>query len=189
MKYDVVVIGSGIAGLTSAAILSKKGKSVLVLEQHSKPGGYLHCFNRFGERFDTGAHYVGAMEPGQAFHTLLNYMGVYKDDIFVPMDPDGFDVFRYPKFEIQFPKGYENLIERLSERFPSEREGIVGYFTKLHQVASNFPTYGLKEEPDLLMASQMLELSMGQVVESFTKNPELQSVLFCYCALHGVDPF
>jgi all-trans-retinol 13,14-reductase len=188
MKYDVVIIGSGISSLTCGALLSKKGKSVLVLEQHPKPGGYLHCFNRFGERFDTGAHYVGAMDEGQAFHTLLTYLGVLKEGIFVPMDPDGFDVFKYPDMEIQFPKGYARLIERLSELFPEEREGIQKYFARLRHVAENFPTYGLKEEPDLLLAAQTLDQSLAQVVEPLIKNPRLKSVLYCYCALHGVEP-
>ncbi|MBC7692411.1 MAG: hypothetical protein H7222_11665, partial [Methylotenera sp.] len=73
-----------------------------MLEQYNKPGGYRHCFNRFGTRFDTGAHYVGAMDPGHAFHTLLTYMGVIGtetsrlEDLFVPLDPDGFDVMHFP---------------------------------------------------------------------------------------------
>ncbi len=77
--HDALIIGSGISGLTSAALLSKKGKSVLVLEASSRPGGYMHSFRRFGELFDTGAHYVGSMCPGQPFHTLLNYLGVFGD--------------------------------------------------------------------------------------------------------------
>ena len=92
-KYDVVIIGSGVSSLTSAAILSKKGYSVCVLEQHTKPGGYMHCFSRFGERFDTGAHYVGALDRGQPFHTLLTYLNAYDPSVFVPLDPTGFDVY------------------------------------------------------------------------------------------------
>ncbi|WP_156499748.1 NAD(P)-binding protein, partial [Oleiphilus sp. HI0061] len=38
--YDVIVIGSGIGGLANAALLSKLGKKVCVLEQHYTAGGY-----------------------------------------------------------------------------------------------------------------------------------------------------
>ncbi|MCK5479303.1 MAG: NAD(P)-binding protein, partial [Methylococcales bacterium] len=44
--YDVIVIGSGIGGLTAAGLLAKSGKSVLVLETHDRPGGYAHGFKR-----------------------------------------------------------------------------------------------------------------------------------------------
>src|SRR4051794_15307386 len=101
--WGVVIIGSGISSLTCAALLSKRGKSVCVLERHTKPGGYLHCFNRFKQRFDTGAHYVGAMDPGQPFYTLLNYLGVYDESLFVPLDEDAFDVMRFPGFDVEFP--------------------------------------------------------------------------------------
>ena len=121
-RYDVVMIGCGISSLTCAAILSKKGKSVLVLEQYNKPGGYMHCFSRFGERFDTGAHYVGGMGPAQPFRTLLSYLGVYESELFMPLNPDGFDVLHFPDFETSIPQGYDQVIARLSDQFPHDAE-------------------------------------------------------------------
>jgi hypothetical protein len=58
-KYDVIVIGSGMGGLTTAALLARRGKRVLVLEQHDKLGGCTHTFEEAGFEFDTGLHYVG----------------------------------------------------------------------------------------------------------------------------------
>ena len=57
--YDAVVIGSGIGGLTTAALLSKLGKRVCVLEQHYTAGGYTHSYEREGYEWDVGVHYIG----------------------------------------------------------------------------------------------------------------------------------
>ena len=53
-NFDVIVIGSGIGGLTSAALLSRAGKKVLVFEQHDQCGGCCHSFTEKGFEFDTG---------------------------------------------------------------------------------------------------------------------------------------
>ncbi|WP_054707151.1 FAD-dependent oxidoreductase [Bacillus sp. JCM 19041] len=45
-NYDVVIIGGGLSGLTAAALLTQKGMSVLVLEQHYFLGGCAHTFRR-----------------------------------------------------------------------------------------------------------------------------------------------
>ena len=52
-NLDAIVIGSGIGGLTCAALLSKVGKKVLVLEQHYIAGGCTHTFEDKGYEFDT----------------------------------------------------------------------------------------------------------------------------------------
>ena len=58
-KYDAIIIGSGIGGLCSAALLSMKGKKVLVLEKHFKIGGWTHTFRRKNYEWDVGIHYIG----------------------------------------------------------------------------------------------------------------------------------
>src|SRR5579864_4097817 len=61
-RWDAIVIGSGIGGLTAAALLSKHArKKVLVLERHYTAGGYTHSFHRPGYVWDVGVHYVGEL--------------------------------------------------------------------------------------------------------------------------------
>ena len=62
-KWDVVVIGSGIGGLTAAVLLSVHGgKRVLVLERHYAMGGFTHTFRRPGYEWDVGLHYIGEVQ-------------------------------------------------------------------------------------------------------------------------------
>jgi len=51
---DAIIIGSGIGGLSTAAIMAKSGKKVLVLEQHDQAGGCCHTFIDKGYEFDVG---------------------------------------------------------------------------------------------------------------------------------------
>ena len=85
-SYDVVVIGSGIGGLTTAALLAKRGLKVLVVEQHYQPGGCASIFRRKGFTFDVGASlFFGFGEEGYNPHQFV--MNEIEEDInLVPMN-------------------------------------------------------------------------------------------------------
>ena len=59
---DAIVIGSGMGGLSCAALMARAGRRVLVLEQHYIAGGATHAFKDGGYEFDTGVHYVGNID-------------------------------------------------------------------------------------------------------------------------------
>src|SRR5574341_1605090 len=72
-SYDAVVIGSGIGGLGTAALLAKHGgKRVLLLERHYTLGGYTHVFHRPGYEWDVGVHYLGELQPGTVFRNIVD---------------------------------------------------------------------------------------------------------------------
>merc|ERR1719331_3372616 len=71
-NLDAILIGSGIGSLTTAAIMSKAGKRVLVLEQHDQAGGCCHTFIDKGYEFDVGIHYIGEMGHQTLNKTLLD---------------------------------------------------------------------------------------------------------------------
>src|SRR3990172_6928706 len=117
-RPDAIVIGSGIGGLTAAATLANSGLRPLVLEHHFAPGGNAQTFRRRKMfDFDVGLHYIGGCEPGGAFPTLFERLGV--DGIeFLPMDPDGFDTIRLPDLTFRVPAGWDRYGERLREPLP-----------------------------------------------------------------------
>mgnify|MGYP000251524455 CR=1 FL=1 len=76
MKYDVVIIGSGLGGLECAHILSRAGLHVLLLERGTQAGGCLQSYKRQGLSFDTGFHYVGGLDEGQPLHSAFKCLGL-----------------------------------------------------------------------------------------------------------------
>lgn len=75
-SYDVVIIGSGMAGLVAGALLAHEGLSVLVLEQHFIAGGCTSMFRRKSFSFEAGGHRISMMQsPGGVFYELLRKIG------------------------------------------------------------------------------------------------------------------
>lgn len=72
--YDVLVIGSGMGGLTTAALLSDLGHKVCVLEQHYTAGGYTHSYEREGYEWDVGVHYIGDVGKPTRTRRMFDYL-------------------------------------------------------------------------------------------------------------------
>ncbi|UCG39878.1 MAG: NAD(P)-binding protein, partial [Acidimicrobiia bacterium] len=123
--WDTIVVGSGMGGMSAAAILSLLGKRVLVLEQHVIPGGFTHMFKRPGYRWDVGVHIIGEMSERSFLGRLLSTLTGGRLD----WEPVGdiYDEFHFPDgFTIQFPSSYHAFREALLDYFPEEAEGIDG---------------------------------------------------------------
>ena len=71
-----IIIGGGLGGLFTGAILAKEGLRVTVLEKNATAGGGLQSFHRFGETFDTGMHVIGGMQPGGNIYRICEYLGI-----------------------------------------------------------------------------------------------------------------
>ena len=87
-KQRVIIIGSGMGGLSCGVILAKNGYDVTILEQGAHIGGCLQCFTRHGARFETGMHFIGSASEGQSLDRLLQYLDVKKDIQLSPLDSD-----------------------------------------------------------------------------------------------------
>ena len=72
-KYKTIVVGGGIAGLTSAAYLSRARKKVLLIEKNRECGGLVSTFTRDGFQFDAG---VRALENAGIIFPMLKDMGI-----------------------------------------------------------------------------------------------------------------
>ena len=126
-RYDAVVVGSGIGGLSAGALLAKSGLDVLVVERHDRVGGYGHAFRRGRYVFDSAVHLVGGAEPvvfegGGILHQLLSAVGVRDRVEFERVDPCYTAL--YPGRELRVPSGLEEFIAAHAAAFPAEQKGL-----------------------------------------------------------------
>lgn len=135
-KYDVAIIGSGLGGLECGYILSKKGYNVCILEKNHQLGGCLQTFKRNGTLFDTGFHYVGALEEGQFLHTLFGYFDLL-DLPWHKMDEDGFAEVVLNDKSYLLASGFDRFVDTLARDFPHQQKQLKSYAGFLKQVGDN----------------------------------------------------
>lgn len=137
--YDVVIIGSGISGLTSAALLSKAGYSVCVLEMDSRVGGYLAGFRRKDFRFDTAIHWLNQCGPGGLVHNMFQLIG---GDFPRPRIQTVVRRMKGESFDYLLTGNPDELKEQWIREFPHEKKGIEKFFRDAKKVGRSFRILG-----------------------------------------------
>ncbi len=191
--YDVIVIGSGAGGLTASVALAQAGKKVLVLEQHDRPGGWTHSFTLNGYRFSPGVHYIGDLQEGGGLRRIYDGLGVSQDLTFVELNPDGYDHIFIGDKKIDFPKGRENLIERLKSHFPHEAKGIDSYFADLTSMMDALRSLGdlnnpLKSAISIPTIFKWMRATGADFIHAHIHDPILRGVLAGQSGDHGLPP-
>lgn len=131
-RFDYVVLGAGLGGLSAAACLTRQGHRVAVLEKHYLPGGCCHTFDYGNYRFCADVHYISQCGPGQAIDQFLTYLN--RDVPFNSLDPDCIDRVITPTVDFAIPLGWEAFRNRLLAQFPEAASPINQYCDEIKRL-------------------------------------------------------
>jgi phytoene dehydrogenase-like protein len=134
-KYDCIVVGAGIGGLTAAALLANKGIDTLMIDQHYLPGGACTSLKKMGQSFDVGAALLfGFGSGGEAFAPHKYVMNVLEEPLnMIQHDSIYRCHFRQDgkMVEVCFWKDFDRYFKELVAAFPNQEEGMRNFYAFL----------------------------------------------------------
>lgn len=136
--YDVLIIGAGVGGLTAAALLSKAGLSVCVLEKEPRIGGYLAGFRRKHFIFDTAIHWLNQYGKDGMLDKLFNVLG---RDHPLAIPQTRIRRNKGEHFDFLLTSNPDELKSQLITRFPHEKKGIERLFKQARKIGRSFKNY------------------------------------------------
>ena len=197
-KFDAIIIGSGIGGLTTGALLALNEKKVLILEKHFKIGGWTHTFRRNNYEWDVGIHYIGDVhKPWSLVRRLFDLISASKLK-WSSMDTN-YDRIIFPDKSYNFNAPRQQFVEDMIAYFPKEEKAIHNYMALIDQVAKySKPYFVNKGMPNLLnkitypfMTRKFFHFSdrtTYEVLSELTDNKDLIGVLTGQWGDHGLPP-
>lgn len=197
--FDAIVIGSGIGGLGTAALLAKAaGQRVLVLERHYTAGGFTHVFHRPGFEWDVGVHYVGQVHtPGSPAHALFDYLA--EGRLSWNAMPEVYDRVTIDDLHFDYVSGRDRLRDSLVRTFPRERSAIDRYFKAIRQCMRRLPLYFVEKTLPRFLSRvlggglrapflRFARRTTGNVLDDLGASRELKAVLTAQWGDYGLPP-
>jgi all-trans-retinol 13,14-reductase len=185
---DVVVIGSGIGGLTTAIILLKLGYRVTVIEKNPSPGGLMRSYFRQGIACPVGVHYVGSLGSGQPLRRMFDYLGVGSRFSLERMGTNGIiDRYIFNDFTFTLPEGIDPFEENLRQACPRDQQQITLIMKNLRDIAGQMNRLENLFSPDRdFFLNEIFSASLGGLLRELNSSPGLRSVMGMTCSWIGV---
>lgn len=200
-----IVIGGGVAGLASAALLAREGHRVLLLEKNARIGGRAGTVEREGFRFDTGPSWYLMPRVFDHFFRLLGTSAAEQLDLRT-LDP-GYRVFGEPGAdrgearEVTIPSGADRVVETFEGIDPGSGRALRRYLrsaaraaelAESHFLYNPFTRWSSLASPEVLRALPRLATLLGTSLERFVSprfsDPLLRQVLGYPAVFLGTDP-
>ena len=174
MKYDVIVVGSGLSGLAAGIRLAMFDKRVLIVEKHTVVGGLNSYYTRKNRTIDVGLHAMTNYAPKGARSTplgkLLKQLRLSHDDF--RLHEQEMSAIRFPDKCLHFTNDFELFKQEISEQFPDQIDGFMGLVKKIESY----------DELSLLTSEWT---SSQDILKSYISNPILIDMLFCPLMYYG----
>lgn len=191
-RKTTLVIGGGLGGLVTGALLAKEGHKVTVLEKNAIVGGGLQTFKRKGVSFPTGMHVFGGFSEGGQLYKLFTYLGIMDRLFLRAMDEDKCDVVKVLEDGATYclPKGKEQYINYLANIFPAEKDNIRAYVDKLYALSEEEDLFYLREKAsqDFMSVSDDSLLPYDTLMDRYLSDPKLKGLLAYMNPLFGGVP-
>ena len=186
---DVVVIGAGPGGLTTAAYLAAHGRRVMVVDAREVPGGHMSAFTHSGYEFDIGLHFTVA----DVARSVLDPLGV--DVTFRDQGPRPVTLL-LPHRRLTVPIGHREIGEWLHREFPGERHAVDSFLatiSALSEEMAHMPDRPrLRDVPELTWGSRHLirhaRSTLGSYLDTLHVSPELRAVFASFASEGALPP-
>lgn len=163
-KYDVIIVGAGIGGITAGLYLARAGLKVLMVEQHFQPGGYCTSFKRNGYTFDAGLHALGSCRPnGGQISRMLRELNLDHDIEMIRSDPS--DIVITPDVRVDVRNDLNHTIANFQQQFPSESRNIEKFLSFVAH--STFAT----------LYVELKDKTFKELIDGYFKDEHLKQVL------------
>ena len=190
----VAVLGSGLAGLTAAGLLARKGHRVSLYEQHPEIGGVTSGIGKDGFRWDLGQMLMPDLGPGEPGRSVLEELGI-SDQVAVTR---GCRANVFPDFAILRPDSCSGPYWRrefFKEIFPEDADGLDRYYEvydRVHDLLGLSNQSGLGARLQLLLGAlrirRIKSWSAEQFLDAFFSSPKLKAVFSHILADYSTYP-
>ncbi|KUG22536.1 carotenoid cis-trans isomerase [hydrocarbon metagenome] len=184
---NIVIIGSGIGGLSAGILLSLLNFQVTVVEKNPLPGGLMRSYRRSGMDCPVGVHYVGALGEKEPLGLMFHALGIPVDELFVPMGEKGIiDRYIFDDLTFDLPASIDALEDSLRKTFPQDKQALNIIMANLRKIS------GQMVDPSFLFSQgdpfQNMDyyLPMAELLDSLSVSAELRAILAVPCNLIGV---
>ncbi len=184
---NIVIIGSGIGGLSTGIILSLLNFNVTVVEKNPLPGGLMRSYRRKGLDCSVGVHYVGALGEDEPLGLIFRLLGISVHDLFERMGQDGvIDRYIFDDFIFDLPTGIDAYEKNLQTAFPGDTAAIDAIMINLREIAGRMldPLF-LINQGDPFQNIDYFN-SVGEFLREHNASAGLQYVMAVPAQLNGV---
>ncbi len=197
-EFDVIVIGSGMGGMTTATALSRLDYKVLLVEQAQTIGGLTHAFSRNGFTWDVGLHYCGLFGQDQPAGKILDWLS--GGTIEFRSVGTVYDTLHFPEgFEISVARPAAAYKMELKDRFPDSAAEIDAYFEALQSANAALRMVAAERSmPEPFRSAhrwwneneiqRWCARTTSEVIANIVTNPKLASVLCAQWGTYGGKP-